>query len=84
MAFIEPYVITPRVGLHRYDARFRGYGLNKMMHLLYLGLIEHFQFLVLPDVFIITAQHPRSESENAFFKGDNLQWMQALKKPDYC
>ncbi|ETO23820.1 hypothetical protein RFI_13347 [Reticulomyxa filosa] len=52
----------------RYDPRFRGlfqflffcYGMNKIAHLLLLGYVRRYQFFVLPDSFVITAQHPES------------------------
>ena len=49
--YFEPYIIANKHVLPRYDERFRGYGMNKISHL--LNVAAHgFKFNVLPDVFV--------------------------------
>lgn len=57
----EPYVIGSRSTLPIYDERFRGYGHNKIVHLLscHMGGLK---FAVLPHVFVCAAEHARSDS----------------------
>lgn len=70
----EPYVVAPREQLPPFDARFRGYGLNKVIHA-YAMAAAGFRFMVLPGVppgpvaampvdagcgFVAAAEHPKS------------------------
>merc|ERR1712151_1377993 len=45
----EPYVVARRSDVPQYDARFRGYGLNKVAHLYRMGISHHFKFIVNTD-----------------------------------
>ena len=56
----EPYIVVPRNTTAMYDERFTGYGMNKVSHIYELDA-RGFKFVVLPDVFIISPQHPPSE-----------------------
>ena len=57
----EPYVIGHRALFPRYDERFRGYGMNKIQHL-YACHCRGLRFVVEPLVFVVAAEHTRSES----------------------
>jgi len=50
----------------RYDERFRGYGLNKVSHL-YACAAAGLRFTVLPGVFVVAGQHPKSAAWAATF-----------------
>ncbi|XP_075401946.1 xylosyl- and glucuronyltransferase LARGE2 [Tenrec ecaudatus] len=54
----EPYVVLPR-DCPRYDARFVGFGWNKVAHILELDAQEY-EFLVLPEAFTIHMPHAPS------------------------
>ena len=55
----EPYVLV-RSNVVRYDQRFMGYGFNKISHLTELRA-QGYEFVVLPDPFLIHYPHPYSE-----------------------
>eukprot|EP01083_Nonionella_stella_P300263 1024066_1 len=79
----EPYVMTTRVGIHRYDARFRGYGWNKIMHLLTLAWLDKAQWVVASDVFIFHIAHNSSRDSKTYFKGTNSsrwEWVTGLAR----
>lgn len=54
----EPYIVG-RKGMVRYDTRFLGFGWNKVSHIMAL-YAEKYEFVVLPDVFIIHQPHSPS------------------------
>ena len=54
----EPYIVGRR-GMVRYDTRFLGFGWNKVSHIMAL-YAEEYEFVVLPDVFIIHQPHSPS------------------------
>ena len=75
----EPYIITKRRNLHRYDARFRGYGANKQIHLYYLNEIDNYQWVVVPNMFVIHTIHEKSNDRNELRQTKNNQrWLHAL------
>ncbi|TRY74016.1 hypothetical protein TCAL_14630 [Tigriopus californicus] len=51
----EPYIVVPK-NVTRYDQRFVGFGWNKVSHIVELHA-QNFQFIVLPNVFIIHMPH---------------------------
>merc|ERR1712066_569230 len=66
----------------KYDERFRGYGMNKIIHLLSVDA-EGFEFHVLPEAFVVAGYHERSKDWKRTFKSkgsksDRLLEMQAL------
>jgi glycosyltransferase-like protein LARGE len=54
------------LNIDRYDERFRGYGMNKIVHLYHMNALE-FDFCVLPRVFIIAAPHEPSKAYQKTF-----------------
>lgn len=56
----EPYIVARREEVPRYDARFRGYGLNKVVHLYRLAVVEGFSFVVVPEHFVSAPEHEQS------------------------
>ena len=54
----EPYVIINTRFLNRYDARFRGYSNNKIVHLQYIRKVQKRSFYVLPNLFVFHQDHP--------------------------
>ncbi|ELT91285.1 hypothetical protein CAPTEDRAFT_168890 [Capitella teleta] len=54
----EPYVVVPRE-IPMYDTRFVGFGWNKVSHILELDA-EGYQFIVLPNAFMIHMPHSPS------------------------
>lgn len=57
----EPYVVAEKSSVPAYDERFRGYGMNKISHL-YEMAKKGFEFVVVPNVFVVAAQHAPSKS----------------------
>lgn len=57
----EPWVMVDRVESPWHDARFRGYGADKVS---YITTLHHanFTFLVHPDVWMIHREHPKSHA----------------------
>ena len=60
----EPYIITLREGLPRYDERFRGHGKDKVSFLYEVSRTR--ALVVLPGVFLIHRAHNKSESWHRF------------------
>lgn len=54
----EPYIVCKK-SIVRYDTRFVGFGWNKVSHIMALDA-EEYEFVVLPDVFIIHQPHSPS------------------------
>jgi len=54
----EPYIVAKK-NIVRYDTRFVGFGWNKVSHILSL-VAEEYDFIVLPDVFILHQPHSPS------------------------
>ena len=52
----EPYFIADKSDLPRYDARFAGYGNDKAVQSYEMSW-RKFQFLVIPDSFVIHIEH---------------------------
>eukprot|EP00877_Chromochloris_zofingiensis_P009647 jgi/Chrzof1/4936/Cz15g05070.t1 len=61
----EPWFITHRYLNNWYDARFRGYGWNKISHV-HQTNETGFSFLVHPESFIVHRQHPKSKVNLSF------------------
>eukprot|EP01083_Nonionella_stella_P207708 754284_1 len=81
----EPYIMTRRVGLHRYDARWRGYGYNKVFHLEGLAGVTKkygrkvYQWFVSPQCFLFHIPHEKSQSRNIYNDDkDKRGWLMAL------
>ena len=63
----EPYLVVA-AAVPRYDARFAGFGWNKVAHMMVLEA-EGWQLVVLPDVFTVHLPHAPS-TDLARFRGD--------------
>ena len=82
-ASYEPYIMIKRINLRRYDARFRGYGWNKIIHLLTLAWIDKINWIVSNDCFIFHIPHYSSRDANNYFKGKaslRWKWIMGLSK----
>merc|ERR1712228_220598 len=82
-ASYEPYIMTKRIGSHRYDARFRGYGWNKIVHLLTLAWLDQSAWIVANDLFIFHIPHNSSSDATNYFKGthsERWKWIMGLSK----
>ena len=94
----EPYIIAWRERVPWYDEKFRGYGMNKIVHL-YEVAQRGAHFIVLPKVFIIARKHHPSSSKRIWhadrdrgstrldsltraFKRDVIQGVQMKGGPD--
>lgn len=55
----EPFIVTGRVDVARFDERFVGFGWNKVEHIMELAAMDY-QFLVLPEAFVIHQFHSAS------------------------
>ena len=80
----EPYVIVSLKDIPKYDARFVGYGLNKVQHAVHMNAIG-FKFVVAPLLYVHCYPHERNESwERTFAKAQNgfdpvqRYWLQGL------
>ncbi|GMH71926.1 hypothetical protein TrRE_jg1608, partial [Triparma retinervis] len=56
----EPYIVAKREGLERYDERFRGYGLNKVSHL--MACSKSFNFLCASNAYVLAPEMKKSDS----------------------
>jgi len=76
----EPYVIMRKDQVPEYDERFRGYGMNKISHLMQVS--TNTDFHVLPNVYVMSIRHEKSVDWKKTFRGDKkrerLIEMQAL------
>ena len=54
--YFEPYMLVDRKDTPKYDRRFSGYGHDKSSHTFQLYL-EGFQFVVLPEAFVVHIDH---------------------------
>eukprot|EP00055_Hartaetosiga_balthica_P009510 m.38020 g.38020 ORF g.38020 m.38020 type:complete len:264 (+) comp6772_c0_seq3:1412-2203(+) len=73
MDMFEPYVIVPKNGMPRFDESFVGYGMNKISFAmeLYAG---GFEFVVVPDAWVIHLPHIPSKSSKEFSDDASL-WL---------
>ena len=55
----EPYVVVHRNSVPTFDTRFVGFGWNKVSHMMRLAS-EGWEFVVLPDVFLLHLPHAPS------------------------
>lgn len=55
----EPYIVV-RNDVVQYDERFVGFGWNKVSHIMELEA-QDYEFMVLPDVFIVHVPHNPSD-----------------------
>ena len=55
----EPYVVVHRTSVPNFDTRFVGFGWNKVSHTMRLDA-EGWEFVVLPDVFLLHLPHAPS------------------------
>ena len=77
----EPYILIKRAGVPRYDARFRGYGWNKIVHILQLEMIYKVHWVVASDLFIFHMPHGSSTESKAYFKArDSSGWLAGLSR----
>lgn len=73
----EPYIIGSRKALPRYNEQFRGYGMNKITHLFEVNEMG-FNFLVLPQVFVVSLPHPPSSSYKKTFGSQRVTTLTSL------
>jgi len=71
----EPYVIAARTLIPRYDERFRGYGMNKIAHILHMDAL-HFEFWVVPHHFVCAAKHAKSSQWEATYASSGAKLQQ--------
>ncbi|KAG1675456.1 hypothetical protein FOA52_001755 [Chlamydomonas sp. UWO 241] len=61
----EPWFVIDRAACPPYDARFRGYGWNKVQHVALVNA-SGFSFVVHPSAFIVHRPHPKSEAQGLY------------------
>ena len=77
----EPYILVKRLRAMRYDARFRGYGYNKIFHLKSSILFNNVAFVVSSDTFLYHISHPPSKDKKLFkeiFDKQKGKWLKGL------
>ena len=75
----EPYILMKRVGIHRYDARFRGYGYNKIFHLYSLNEYDNISWMISKSSFLYHIPHQKSKDRDSFIKQRyNKHWIAGL------
>ena len=62
----EPYVLVRAATCPRFDARFRGYGLNKVQHAFALDALGY-RFVVEPDAWVVAGEHAASRDWRAVY-----------------
>jgi hypothetical protein len=68
--YYEPYVIMSAERYVPYDERFRGYGMNKCIHLKALHSLG-FSFHVIPSHFLVAGSHERSQAHTQTYGPDS-------------
>lgn len=68
----EPYILVHKKNLPEYDARFVGFGWNKVSHIMQL-FANGYQFIVLPNAFIIHMPHAPSFDIERFRSSSNYR-----------
>jgi len=71
----EPYVVAARAHVPKYDERFRGYGMNKIVHIFHLHALGT-AFFVLPQHFVAAEPHPKSVSWETTYSSSRAQLQQ--------
>jgi hypothetical protein len=66
--YFEPYVIISRKKFLPYDERFRGYGMNKCIHLKAMQAVVGGSFHVIKKHYLIAAGHDRSISHQLTYQ----------------
>eukprot|EP01084_Bolivina_argentea_P240632 404184_1 len=80
----EPYVVVKNDKyLVKYDERFTGYGMNKIMHIANLAIKQKYTFKVLKNGFVTSAMHARSIDFYTTYKSQKrspqrLKWLNSL------
>lgn len=83
--FYEPYVVMATQLFVPYDERFRGYGLNKCIHLKALSKLRDLRFHVLSGHFAIADTHARSSAhENTYGNGSGFRKYVIYEIYDKC
>ena len=83
--FYEPYVIVATEHFVPYDERFRGYGLNKCIHLKALSKLRDLRFHVLSNHFIVADTHARSTAHaNTYGSGSGFRKYVIYEIYDAC
>ena len=67
----EPYIVIRKSAAGRYDERFRGYGLNKVSHLLLLS--RRCSFVVCAGAFAVSPEMQKSESWEKMYGGKAMR-----------
>ena len=51
-----------------------------IVHILYLGFVQKYKFMVLPSVFVVTAQHKESKEKEEWTLEQHRRWLRGLTK----